>query len=81
MIIDVLRIFFPFVGKESTLFVVIIDNTLSLDWRVIDELHQTTISISRCLSKKLALIPETKLVITNNVSPMRGKEKHFKGNS
>lgn len=35
---------------------------------------ETTISISRCLSKKLALIPETKLVITNNVSPMRGKE-------
>lgn len=57
-------------GKESTLFVVIIHNTLSLDWRVIE----TTISISRCLSKKLALIPETKLVITNNVSPMRGKE-------
>ena len=70
MIIDVLRIFFSFVGKESTLFVVIIHNTLSLDWRVIE----TTISISRCLSKKLALIPETKLVITNNVSPMRGKE-------
>ena len=41
---------------------------------MIDALHQTTISISRCLSKKLALIPETKLVITNNVSPMRGKE-------
>ena len=41
---------------------------------MIDALHQTTISISRCLSKKLALIPETKLVITNNVSPTRGKE-------
>ena len=41
---------------------------------MIDALHQTTISISRCLSKKLALIPETKLVIKNNVSPMRGKE-------
>lgn len=74
MIIDVLIIFFSFVGKESTLFVVIIHNSLSLDWRVIDALHQTTISISRCLSKKLALIPETKLVITNNVSPMRGKK-------
>ena len=41
---------------------------------MIDALHQTTISISRCLSKKLALIPETKLVIKNNVSSKRGKE-------
>ena len=41
---------------------------------MIDALHQTTISISRCLSKKLALVPGTKLVITNNVSRMSEKE-------
>ena len=75
MIIEVLRKKkFSFVGKKSTLFVVIIHNSLSLDWQESDTLHQTTISINRCLSKKLALIPETKLVITNNVSRMREKE-------
>ena len=41
---------------------------------MIDALHQTTISISRCLSKKLTLVPDTKLVITNNVSRMNEKE-------
>ena len=41
---------------------------------MIDALHQTTISISRCLSKNLALVPDTKLVITNNVSRMSEKE-------
>ena len=35
--------------------------------------RRLSISIKRCLSKKLALIPDTKLVITNNVSRMREK--------
>ena len=73
MIKDVLRKKNSFVGEKSTLFVAIIHNSLTLDWRARDALHQTAISIKRCLSKKLALIPDTKLVITNNVSRMREK--------
>ena len=70
MIIEVLRKKISFAGKKSTLFVAIIHNSLSLDWRASDTLHQTTMSINRCLSKKLALIPKTKLVITNRVPRM-----------
>ena len=73
MVIDLLRkkiYFLLFVGKASTLFVVLIQNSLSLE-RTSGALHQTIISIKRCLSKKLALIPDTKLVITNNVPRMR----------
>ena len=73
MIKDVLRKKNSFVGEKSTLFVAIIHNSLTLDWRARDALHQTAISIKRCLSKKLALIPDTKLVITNNVSRLREK--------
>ena len=31
-----------------------------------DAIHQKTITIERCLREKLALIPDTKLLITNN---------------
>ena len=39
-------------------------------------LQQVIISIKRCLSEKLALIPDTKLVITNNVQRM-GEEENI----
>ena len=48
----------------------------ALHWTGERGMHYTrrlSISIKRCLSKKLALIPDTKLVITNNVSRMREK--------
>ena len=64
---------FVFVEKESTLFVVLIQNSLSLE-RTSSALRQTTISIQRCLSEKLALISDTKLVITNNVPGMKEEE-------
>jgi len=34
-------------------------------------LQQMIISIKRCLSEKLALIPDTKVVIASNMPPMR----------
>ena len=60
-----------FVGKASTLFVVLIQNSLRLDRRDGAVLQQMIISIKRCLSEKLALIPDTKVVIANNMPPMR----------
>ena len=62
-----------FVGKASTLFVVLIQNSLRLDQTGGAFLEQMIISIKRSLSEKLALIPETKVVITNNV-PRMGEE-------
>ena len=61
-----------FVGKVSTLFVFLVQNSLRLDRTGGAVLQQMLISIKRCLSEKLALIPETKVVITSNV-PRMGK--------
>ena len=62
-----------FVGKASTLFIVLVQNSLRLERTGGAVLLQMIISIKRCLSEKLALIPETKVVITNNV-PRMGEE-------
>ena len=52
------------VGKESTLFVVLLQNSLRL--KLSDNVQRlTTNRMKRVLSEKLALIPDTKLVITN----------------
>ena len=59
------------VGKASTLFVVLIQNSLRLDRTDGAVLQQMIISIKRCLSEKLELIPDTKVVIANNTPPMR----------
>ena len=61
-----------FVGKASTLLIVLIQNSLRLERTGGAVLKQMFISIKRCLSEKLALIPETKVVITSNV-PHMGK--------
>ena len=60
-----------FVGKASTLFVVLIQNSLRLEQTSGAVLQQMIINIKRCLSEKLALIPDTKVVIANNLPPMR----------
>ena len=62
-----------FVGKASTLFIVLIQNSPRLERTSGAVLEQMIISIKRCLSEKLALIPETKVVITSNV-PRMGEE-------
>ena len=59
-----------FVGKASTLFIVLIQNSLRLDRTDGAVLQEMIISIKRCLSEKLALIPDTKVVIANNMPPM-----------
>ena len=64
---------FGFVGKASTLFIVLTQNSLRLERTSGAVLQQLIISIKRCLSEKLALIPETKVVITSNV-PRTGEE-------
>ena len=61
-----------FVGKASTLLIFLIQNSLRLERTGGVVLKQMFISIKRCLSEKLALIPETKVVITSNV-PRMGK--------
>ena len=61
-----------FVGKASTLLIVLIQNSLRLERTGGAVLKQMFISIKTCLSEKLALIPETKVVITSNV-PHMGK--------
>ena len=58
-------------GKASTIFVVLIQNTLRLDAADGAVQKQMIINIKRCLSEKLALIPDTKVVIANNMPPMR----------
>ena len=65
------NVFLVFVGKASTLFVVLIQNSLRLEQTSGAVLQQMIINIKRCLSKKLALIPDTKVVIANNLPPMR----------
>ena len=60
-----------FVGKASTLFVVLIQNSLRLERTSGAFLQQMNINIKRSLSEKLALIPDTKVVIANNMLPMR----------
>ena len=60
-----------FIGQASTLFVVLVQNNVRLDRAGGAVLTQMIVSIKRCLSEKLALIPETKVVITNNMPPMR----------
>ena len=65
--------FLVFVGKASTLFIVLIQNSLRLERTGGAVLQQMIINIKRCLSTKLALIPETKVVITSNV-PRMGEE-------
>ena len=62
-----------FVGKASTLFVVLIQNSLRLERTSGAVLQQMIVSIKRCLSEKLALIPVTKVVIANNM-PFMGIE-------
>ena len=59
-----------FVGKASTLFIVLIQNSLRLERTGGAVLRPMIINIIRCLSEKLALIPETKVVITSNVPRM-----------
>ena len=39
-----------------------------------DAIHQKTITIERCLREKLALIPDTKLLISINFSPFAMKQ-------
>ena len=65
------NVFLVFVGKASTLFVVLIQNSLRLELTSGAVLQQMIINIKRCLSEKLALIPDTKVVIANNLPPMR----------
>ena len=65
------NVFLVFVGKASTLFVVLIQNRLGLERTSGAVLEQMSINIKRCLSEKLALIPDTKVVIANNMPPMR----------
>ena len=60
-----------FVGKASTLFVVLIQSRLEWEQTSGAVLRQMIIRIKRCLSEKLALIPDTKVVIANNLPPMR----------
>ena len=64
-------VFLVFVGKASTLFVVLIQNSLRLDRTDGAVLQQMIISIKRCLSEKLALIPDTKVFIANNMPRMK----------
>ena len=66
------NVFLVFVGKASTLFIVLIQNSLRLDRTDGAVLQEMIISIKRCLSEKLALIPDTKVVIANNM-PRMGK--------
>ena len=70
------NVFLVFVGKASTLFVVLIQNSLRLEQTSGAVLQQMIINIKRCLSEKLALIPDTKVVIANNMPPMR-KERNI----
>ena len=65
------NVFLVFVGKASTLFFVLIQNSLRLDRTDGAVLQEMIISKKRCLSEKLALIPDTKVVIANNLPPMR----------
>ena len=65
------NVFLVFVGKASTLFVVLIQNSPRLNRTGGAVLRQMIIRIKRCLSEKLALIPDTKVVIANNLPPMR----------
>ena len=62
-----------FAGKASTLFIVLVQNSLRLEQTSGADLQQMNIRIKRCLREKLALIPDTKVVITNNV-PRMGEE-------
>ena len=62
-----------FVGKASTIFIVLIQNSLRMERTDGAVLLPMIVSIKRCLSEKLALIPEAKVVITNNV-PCREEE-------
>ena len=64
------NVFLVFVGKASTLFFVLIQNSLRLERTSGAVLQQMIINIKRCFSEKLALIQETKVVITNNVPRM-----------
>ena len=64
------NVFLVFVGKASTLFVVLIQNRLGWERTSGAVLEQMSINIKRCLSEKLALIPDTKVVIANNMPPM-----------
>ena len=70
------NVFLVFVGKASTLFVVLIQNSLRLEQTSGAILQQMIINIKRCLSEKLALIPDTKVVIANNMPRMR-KERNI----
>ena len=65
------NVFLVFVGKASTLFFVLIQNSLRLERTSGADLQQMIISLKRCLSEKLALISDTKVVIANNMPPMR----------
>ena len=65
------NVFLVFVGKASTLFVVLIQNSLRLEQTSGAALQQMIINIKRCLSEKLALIPDTKVVIANNMPRMK----------
>ena len=65
------NVFLVFVGKASTLFVVLIQNSLRLEQPSGAVLQQMIINIKRCLSEKLALIPDTKVVIANNMPRMK----------
>ena len=65
------NVFLVFVGKASTLLVVLIQNRLGLERTSGAVLEQMSINIKRCLSEKLALIPDTKVVIANNMPRMK----------
>ena len=65
------NVFLLFVGKASTLFVVLIQNRLRLERASGAVLQQMIMNIKRCLSEKLEFLADTKVVIANNMPPMR----------
>ena len=67
------KLSYLFLGKESTLFVIFIQRSESLR-RLSGAIHQKTITIERCLREKLALIPDTKLLITDHSLTYAKKE-------
>ena len=67
------KLSYLFLGKESTLFVIFIQRGESLR-RLSGAIHQKTITIERCLREKLALIPDTKLLITDHSLTYAKKE-------
>ena len=69
---SLLKICFLIAGKESVLSVIVIVNSFK---RSLTDGAKFMKLIRECLREKLALIPETKLVITNSFSSVMEKEE------